>query len=412
MARWAAPPDGAARPITAMSTPPSGQRTGRAGALRPVPVAGRERRSPALERRVATAAARPARPPAAGPVRRRRARRRRASRRPLLLLVALLCLVLLGWRWWAGRAAPPAPATPPQIAAGAPAAPPVANAPAVATLPGGGLLENALPALPGERPDPALQAIVDAAIDHDNGTAGVLVRQLSTGATAAYHDKDTFRSASVAKVPILVETYRQLAAGTLRADEQLQITEDSITDGSGVLQARAGDRLSVAELLRLSVSVSDNTAARMLLQRAGGEAAVNRTMAALGLSQTRLYADDRPNTTSAAEMATLLSWIATRSSPFAGRPAAAGAGPGPDTLASLLALSQAQAWLTDGLPRGVPVAHKSGQLPGVRNEAGVIYGPGGPYVVVVLTDDLADQGDAEAFIADLGRAVYDHFSRR
>jgi beta-lactamase class A len=395
-----------------MSTPSSGQRTGRAGTLRPVPVAGRERRSPALERRTATAGA-TSRPPATNPSRRRRARRRPASsRRPLLLLVALLFFVVLGWRWWAGRAGPPAPAAPPQIAAGAPAAPPVANAPAVATLPGGGLLENALPALPGERPDPALQAIVDAAIDRDNGTAGVLVRQLSTGATAAYHDKDTFRSASVAKVPILVETYRQLAAGTLRADEQLQITEENITDGSGVLQARAGDRLSVAELLRLSVSVSDNTAARMLLQRAGGEAAVNRTMAALGLSQTRLYADDRPNTTSAAEMATLLSWIATRSSPFDTRPAVAGGGPGPDTLASLLALSQAQAWLTDDLPRGVPVAHKSGQLPGVRNEAGVIYGPGGPYVVVVLTDELADQGDAEAFIADLGRAVYDYFSRR
>jgi beta-lactamase class A len=391
-----------------MSTPTTGQRAGRAGALRPVPVAGRARRSPALERqerRAATAAA--------GPFRRRRGRRRSAAaRRPLLLFGVLVVAAVLGWRWWTGRAVPPAPAIPHQIAAGAPAAPPAPNAPAVATLPGGSLLENSLPALPGDRPDPALQAIVDGAIDQQNGTAGVLVRQLSTGASAAYHDRDVFRSASVAKVPILVETYRQLAAGTLRADEQLLITEESITDGSGVLQARAGDRLTVAELLRLSVSVSDNTAARMLLQRAGGEVAVNRTMAALGLSQTRLYADDRPNTTSAADMAALMSWIATRSSPFDSRPPAVGGGPGPDTLASLLALSQAQAWLADGLPRGVPVAHKSGQLPGLRNEAGVIYGPGGPYVVVVLTDDLADQGEAETLIADLGRAVYDHFSRR
>jgi beta-lactamase class A len=59
----------------------------------------------------------------------------------------------------------------------------------------------------------------------------------------------------------------------------------------------------------------------------------------------------------------------------------------------------------------VPVAHKSGQLPGVRHDAGVVYGPGGPYVVVVLTDDLADQGEAEAFIAGLARDVYDHFRR-
>jgi beta-lactamase class A len=344
----------------------------------------------------------------------------------LLCLCALVVLVPLGWRWWTGRSTPDARDGGAAVVgpAGAPAS---ADAPAVAPLPAGSLLETTTPALPTPHPDPALQSLVARAVDPENGTAAVVVRQLTTGASATYQDRDVFPSASLAKVPILVEAYRQLAAGTLRRDESILITADNISDGSGVLQARAGDRLTVAELLRLAVSVSDNTAARLLLRRVGGEAAVNRTMGALGLAQTRLYADDRPNTTTAGEMASLMTWIVTRAPPRDapppplpglrsqipgfGAPAAPTGAPAPESLASLLALSQAQAWLTDELPKGVSVAHKSGQLPGVRHDAGVVYGPGGPYVVVVLTGDLADQGDAETFIAGLAKGVYDYFGK-
>ncbi|HEX2517118.1 MAG TPA: serine hydrolase, partial [Chloroflexota bacterium] len=83
--------------------------------------------------------------------------------------------------------------------------------------------------------------------------------------------------------------------------------------------------------------------------------------------------------------------------------------PAPQSLAALLALSQDQDWLTERLPQGVAVAHKSGQLPGLRHDAGIVYGPGGPFVVVVLTDDLANQGEAERAIAALARRLHDHF---
>jgi beta-lactamase class A len=65
--------------------------------------------------------------------------------------------------------------------------------------------------------------------------------------------------------------------------------------------------------------------------------------------------------------------------------------------------------LTERLPQNVAVAHKSGQLPGLRHDAGIVYGPGGPFVVVVLTDDLANQGEAERAIAALARRLHDHF---
>ncbi len=377
----------------------------------------------------------PARPRAWGVARSGRPARRparRPSALPLLLSLALL-LSLFGCRWWVAR---------PQagVGAGAPAPPPaVPPAPAGApALEGASLLLAAPPAVPPAHPDPALQAVVERAAGTGNGRAAIVVRHLVSGASASANESEVYRSASLAKVPVLVEAYRQLAAGTLRADEALPITEDSITDGAGVLQARAGERIPVSELLRLSVSVSDNTAARLLLQRVGGVEAVNRTLGALGLTHTRLYADDRPNTTTAAEMGALLSWIATRTPPgqpargpapgpsppgqpasgpaTPGTPPGASAGPtrlppapAAQSLAALLALSQDQDWLTERLPQGVAVAHKSGQLPGLRHDAGIVYGPGGPFVVVVLTDDLANQGEAERAIAALTRRLHDHF---
>jgi beta-lactamase class A len=321
-------------------------------------------------------------------------------------------VLLLSWLWWAKPRWPWEAHPAPTLVAGNPPAPLAAPLAAPAGR-AASLLDVSPPVLAEARPEAALQAAVEQVIDPDNGSTAVVVRNLRTGATATYHDHDLFRSASLAKVPILIETFRQLAAGRLRPDELLTVTADSITDGAGVLQGRVGDRLTVAELLNLAVSVSDNVAARLLIQRVGGVDAVNRTMVAMGANQTRLYADDRPNTTSAADMAVLLAWIATRApvatgaAPGAG--AALGAAPVPGTLASLMALSQAQSWITDGVPASVPVAHKSGQLPGARHDAGVVYGPGGPYVVVVLSDDLDDQDAAEAFIGRVSHVVYDYF---
>jgi beta-lactamase class A len=352
------------------------------------------------------------------------------------VLALALCLILVAiaaWRWWLapggpapGGHAPAAPAA--EVSAGsagsAGSAAPRPSGPGVAAR--APQLESGLLAgLPVAYPDPLLQALVEGEIDPENGHTAVVVRHLRTGASAAVHQGDVFPSASLAKLPIQVETFRHLDAGTLRRDETILVTSEAVTDGAGVLQARTGERLPVSELLQLSVSVSDNTAARLLLQRIGGVDAVNATMARLGLNDTRLYADERPNTTSARDMATLLAWLAAQppgklATPatlvLPWRPGNRGAvgvpdAPVPSTLPALLNQPQAQQWLVDGLPRGVPIAHKSGQLPNVRHDAGIVYGPRGPYVIVVLTDQLADQDEAETFLSQLSRRVFDHFNR-
>jgi len=62
------------------------------------------------------------------------------------------------------------------------------------------------------------------------------------------------------------------------------------------------------------------------------------------------------------------------------------------------------------LPPGVDMAHKTGSLTRVSNDAGVLYTPSGPCIVSVFTRDLADDLKGRLAIAQAGRAIYDTYA--
>jgi beta-lactamase class A len=250
------------------------------------------------------------------------------------------------------------------------------------------------------RTDVDLQARVAGAAHLSQGLASVAVVDLGTGAEARVDDTQVFPAASLFKVPILVETLKQERQGLLSESTQLEVTQDAWADGSGVLQARIGDRLPVSQLLTLMVQDSDNIAALVLLDQLGVDN-VNGTMTALGLHQTQIRdhrnGDDTPHTTSAADMALLFEAIA-EGNLFDSASS--------ERALQLLELKQANAWLADGLPFWVHLAHKWGDLPEARHDAGIIYTPQGSYVAVVLTQGARPDEAARA-IADVSRASFD-----
>jgi len=61
-----------------------------------------------------------------------------------------------------------------------------------------------------------------------------------------------------------------------------------------------------------------------------------------------------------------------------------------------------------GLPAGVPVAHKTGDITGVHHDAALVFPPGeSPYVLVVLTAGIADEKRANQAIVGISRTVWD-----
>src|SRR5258706_12813239 len=59
------------------------------------------------------------------------------------------------------------------------------------------------------------------------------------------------------------------------------------------------------------------------------------------------------------------------------------------------------------LPKGTPVAHKTGDITGVHHDAAIVFPPGeAPYVLVVLTSGFLDEKKANQAIAEISRVVW------
>jgi len=68
--------------------------------------------------------------------------------------------------------------------------------------------------------------------------------------------------------------------------------------------------------------------------------------------------------------------------------------------------------LTKGLPPGVEVASKPGELEGVRADAGIVFAKNRPYIISVMTTWLREPDEqADEAIEELSRAAYQYFSR-
>ena len=212
------------------------------------------------------------------------------------------------------------------------------------------------------------------------GVVGAYVRNLTTGAGAGLNADRRFAAASLFKLPVLVEVYKQQRLGRFSWDDELTVGREHWTDGSGVLQARVGQRFKISELLRLMIDESDNIAANILTDQVG-VASINQTMDAMGLRNTRVIDRVRENsqpTTSADDMGRLLETIGT------GRLVDAQTS---EEAIRLLERKQANSWLADGLPWWTKLAHKWGDVPNARHDAGIIFTPRNQVVLVVLTEN-------------------------
>ena len=294
---------------------------------------------------------------------------------------------------------------------------------------------------------PGLREELAAIIAESGGEMGLALRHLETGEELHIHGDRVFPLASVFKIPVLVEAFRQIQAGRLDLDQRYTLTVAEKNLPSGVLLFfDDGLQPTLRDLLTLMIIISDNTATDMVMHRLE-PGSVTRTMHELGLEEIHvpatvreLFDDLLPSSDPAQDLLEAAKMRPKRD----GR--AYSLGPDnnvgtPRALTRLLALIwEGQAvdreacdamldillkqQLNDRLPRflppGTPCAHKTGTLPGLRNDSGIIYaGPQDHIAVTVFCrwDDEAVADDPEAAWArvlaidtafgKIGRVVYE-----
>ncbi|MDR3590056.1 MAG: class A beta-lactamase-related serine hydrolase [Negativicutes bacterium] len=255
-------------------------------------------------------------------------------------------------------------------------------------------------------PQDTLKTMVDDILAGEPGCYSLAVKDLASGRQWEWNPRP-MRSASLIKIFIMIEAFRQSADGRLNLDEKQPVTEDVQVGGAGPLEHAAPGTLKTwYELIDLMIVESDNTATNMLINRLTF-AAVNAAIAGLGCRDTVLRRKmmdfvsaeaGRENYTSVGEMVSVLECLYRHRC----------LGPDRDeTMLSILRGQQDKCKLPLLLPEGVQLAHKTGELDGAEHDAGIVYGPSRHYAIVAMSDDLPDALRGQRTIARLSRAVYD-----
>lgn len=256
-----------------------------------------------------------------------------------------------------------------------------------------------------------LQAELKAVESGLDGVLGLAFKDLTTGKTLFLNEREVFPQASSIKIAVLAEMFKQAEEGRLDLDAFLTVDDGNRVAGSGVLYflGRPSLSLSVRDTAVLMVVLSDNTATNLLIDKVGMDA-VNRRLDALGLGKTRLRrkmmdlkaaSEGRENVSTPLEMMTLLENVWKGA--FLKEP-------GRKAFLDILAIPK-DSPLRAGVPEGVEVAEKPGELEAVRCDSGIVLLAGRPYVLSVMTTYLKRDGDGNPAIARISRLIYEHVSR-
>jgi beta-lactamase class A len=289
---------------------------------------------------------------------------------------------------------------------------------------------------PALEPATALTKKLEAKMQAFHGEIGLYAKNLDTGEVVAVNADQRFPTASLIKVAVMAEVFRQIDAGKLRHDTTVTLKEsDKAGDETVPLNMmHAGVVATVDDLLRFMIAYSDNTATNLLVGLVG-TSNVDALLDAYGLTKTRLYrptfrdghADVLPEeekefglgSTTPREAARLVELIAQ------GKVVSRAAG---DAMMALLATQQDRAMIPRSLPFGaeeILVANKTGwdeeknpDAKGfkgdVRNDAAYVKTARVRYVIAICTRRIKDKtasvdNEALRLGAELSRMVFDHF---
>jgi beta-lactamase class A len=256
------------------------------------------------------------------------------------------------------------------------------------------------------QPDAALDIVVrDALRSTALETIGhAVVIDLQTMRCGRYRETENIYPASVIKVALMVEAFRQIADGRLGRDHSVTVSAANQTTTAEATPLKPGYRATLRELIDLMITTSDNIATNELYDLLGRET-VTDAMRHLGLPTFlagRKLSGSEPliedpgmtgrNRLPPDEIALLLALIALDRVPYAAEQRA------------ILARCVHSEKLTAGLQSADLFMHKTGETDEVSHDAGILVTPDGRrYVVVLYTSPppLPDRSDASHYDAQL-----------
>lgn len=260
----------------------------------------------------------------------------------------------------------------------------------------------------------ALHRVLDSLAGAHRGVLGYTVHNVDTGERLSLRGDETFPTASLIKVSILVTLFGLVEKGAISFDDRIRVLSIDKVPGSGLLQhLHDGLEITVGDAAWLMITISDNTATNLLLDKVALRR-VWEKMEALGLPHTKVHAKSFQRFTSIAmdssakyglgvttpnEMARLFELLAT------GKAVSARA----DSMMLRILEHNSYNEMLQRFVQGVTMAHKDGEGDQVRTEC-ALFRLQSRVVACVLTKENQDQrwlvdNEAQLTIARMGLAI-------
>lgn len=270
--------------------------------------------------------------------------------------------------------------------------------------------------------DDKLETRLRPLIDAHKGEVAIAVKHLKTGESFAHRADEPMPTASLIKLPVMVEVYQQAHDGKLKLTDPITLKQADKVPGNGILTTHFSDGATfpLVDAVRLMIAFSDNTATNLVIDKIGLPATAAR-METLGFPNTKLHSKSFKRETSvfpersekfglgsttASEMVGLLEQLHTE---------------------KLVSSEASKAMLEhlkkcddkDKFPRFLPagtvIAHKTGSVNEARTDAGIISSPSGPIALCVLTAKNEDKSwtidnAGNHLCATVAREVFSHFN--
>jgi beta-lactamase class A len=266
-----------------------------------------------------------------------------------------------------------------------------------------------------------LKQAITTELAKNEGQFAVAFSDPASATTLLINGDSGFHAASTMKTPVLIEVYKQAAAGTLSLTDSITVKNEfhSIVDSSTYslnpdddsekkLYTLIGTKRTLYDLVYDMIIMSSNLATNIVIEKVDAKK-VTQTMRQLGakdiqvlrgVEDSKAYQQGLNNTTTAHDLLVIFQKMA--------------AGQTVDSLSSqamikILLDQHFNEIIPAKLPKDVKVAHKTGNITGVQHDSGIVFLPDGrKYVLVLLSKGIKDEKAAVASMARVSEMIYNY----
>jgi len=246
-----------------------------------------------------------------------------------------------------------------------------------------------------------LESVIKPVFQDEKGVYAIGIKNLKTGDEYYYNEKKRFTSASIYKLWVMATVFQFIQDGKLTPTKVLSQDIASLNKIFGIASESAelkegGISLTVIEAVERMIEISSNYAAYLLTYTVKVTPITNM-LRTLGLDDSRMSGE--PYTT-------VKDIVIFYEKLYKGQIVS------PTASKEMIEILKKQT-LNDRIPKYLPentvIAHKTGELDGVKHNAGIVYSPKGDYIIVLFSDTDLPLHAAE-IEAQISKKAWDYFN--